>query len=199
MTSILVLCTGNVCRSPIAEGMVRALLEERFGASAPSVASAGMAGWEGSGADPGSVAAAAELGIDISGHRARHVDVDEVIASTLVLAMAAEHRDEVSRILPDEAGKTFTLKELVRLLEALPQGPSIADPGEVLAERVADADALRRASDRTPRGRDEDVTDPLGRRMWTFRAVASDLQEWCGRLVEGLFGPVPAWAEAEEV
>jgi protein-tyrosine-phosphatase len=125
--------------------------------------------------------------------------VDEVIGSALVLAMAAEHRDEVSRILPDEAGKTFTLKELVRLLDALPPCPSTGDPDEILAGRVAEADALRGAASRASRGRDEDVTDPLGRRMWTFRAVASDLQEWCGRLVDGLFGPVPAWADAEEV
>jgi protein-tyrosine phosphatase len=199
MTSILVLCTGNVCRSPIAEGMLRALLGDRFGASAPSVASAGMAGWEGSGADPSSVAAAAELGVDIASHRARHVDVDEVLGSTLVLAMAGEHRDQVCRLLPGEAGKTFTLKELVRLLESLPQGPSAGDPDEVLSERVAEADALRRGTSGDVARRDEDVTDPLGRRMWTFRAVAADLQEWCGRLVDGLFGPVPAWAEAEEV
>jgi protein-tyrosine-phosphatase len=197
MASILVLCTGNVCRSPIAEGMLRSLLALRFGADAPRVASAGIAGWEGSGADPSSVAAAAELGIDISAHRARHVDVDEVLRSTLVLAMAAEHRDEIFRLMPDAAGKTFTLKELVRLLDALPPGRSAGDPGDVLGERVADADALRREREGPGRPRDEDVTDPLGRRMWTFRAVASDLEEWCGRLVDRLYGPVPARAEAE--
>jgi protein-tyrosine-phosphatase len=179
MASILVLCTGNVCRSPIAEGMLRALLAERFEGSAPAVASAGMAGWEGSGADPGSVAAAAELGIDISAHRARQVDVDEVRGATVVLAMAGEHRDELSRLLPEAAGRTFTLKELVRLLESLPKDAPDGDPGDVLARRV------------------DDVTDPLGRRMGIFRAVASDLREWCGRLVVGLFGPVPARTGAE--
>jgi protein-tyrosine phosphatase len=189
MTSILVLCTGNVCRSPIAEGMLRSLLEKRFGAAAPSVASAGMAGWEGSDADPGSVAAAAELGFDISAHRARHVDVDEVLGASLVLAMAAVHRDEVFRLLPRAAGRTFTLKELVRLLEALPRGRAGGDPSGVLALRVAEADALRAGAAAPPAGWDEDVTDPLGRRMSTFRAVARDLQVWCVRLVDGVFGP----------
>ena len=196
MTSILVLCTGNVCRSPIAEGMLRSLLDGRFGASAPSVASAGMAGWEGSGADPRSVEAAAEVGIDISAHRARHVDVDEVLGATLVLAMAAEHRDELSRLLPEAASRTFTLKELVRLLESLPGDPRDGDPDEVLADRVEEADALRPGPGGVPATRrDEDVIDPLGRRMWTFRAVASDLHAWCGRLVDGLFGVTRAEAE----
>jgi protein-tyrosine-phosphatase len=197
MASILVLCTGNVCRSPIAEGMLRALLAERFEGSAPAVASAGMAGWEGSGADPGSVAAAAELGIDISAHRARQVDVDEVRGATVVLAMAGEHRDELSRLLPEAAGRTFTLKELVRLLESLPKDAPDGDPGDVLARRVDDAAALRRDRGGPTARRDDDVTDPLGRRMGIFRAVASDLREWCGRLVVGLFGPVPARTGAE--
>jgi protein-tyrosine phosphatase len=198
MASILVLCTGNVCRSPIAEGMLRALLEERFEASAPSVASAGTAGWEGSGADPSSVAAAAELGVDISGHLARSVDVDEVRGAAVVLAMAVEHRRNVVRLLPDAATKTFTLKELVRLLESRPREAPGGAPGDVLARRVDDAAALRRDLGGATARPDDDVADPLGQRMGAFRAVASDLQEWCGRLVVGLYGPVPARAGAEE-
>jgi protein-tyrosine-phosphatase len=197
MASILVLCTGNVCRSPIAEGMLRDLLQERFEDSAPTVASAGMAGWEGSDADPRSAAAAAELGVDISGHRARQVDVGEVRNATVVLAMAGEHRDEVSRLVPEAAGRAFTLKELVRLLESLPESPPEGDPGDVLGRRVGDADALRRDLGRRRAARDDDVVDPLGRRMGVFRAVAADLREWCARLVVGLFGPVPARTGAE--
>jgi protein-tyrosine-phosphatase len=197
MASILVLCTGNVCRSPIAEGMLRDLLEERFEGAAPTVASAGTAGWEGSGADPGSIAAAAEVGVDISGHRARRVDPDEVRQATVVLAMAAEHRDELTRLLPEAVGRTFTLKELVRLLESLPQGGPGGDPDDVLARRVDEADELRRDLRRPVSARDDDVVDPLGRRMSVFRGVAADLREWCGRLVVGLFGPVPARTGAE--
>jgi protein-tyrosine phosphatase len=160
------------------------------------VASAGTAGWEGSGADPSSVAAAAELGIDISDHRARRVDPDEVLDATVVLAMAREHRDEVASALPEAAHKTFTLKELVRLLESLPEKAPGGDAGEVLARRVDAASALRRDYGVVAHW-DEAVADPLGQRMGAFRAVASDLQEWCGRLVIGLYGPVPARAGAE--
>jgi protein-tyrosine phosphatase len=71
MASILIVCTGNVCRSPIAEAALRAALTERFGNRAPAVSSAGTAGWEGSGAVGGSVEAAAERGHDIGDHVAR--------------------------------------------------------------------------------------------------------------------------------
>src|ERR687895_291198 len=110
MAAVLVVCTGNVCRSPVAEGLVRAAMQARFGASAPTVASAGVAGGEESGADPHSVTALAERGIDIASHRGRRVAARDVADATLVLAMAQEHREELARIAPDAVDRTFTLK-----------------------------------------------------------------------------------------
>jgi protein-tyrosine phosphatase len=189
MASILVVCTGNVCRSPIAEGMVRSILHTRFGDAAPSVASAGTAGWVGSAADPSSIAAAAELGIDISAHRARQLRADDVRSAELVLAMASEHRDAASRLLPGTVGRIFTLKELVRLLEDLPQPSSSGRPEDVLAAQVSAAHGSRFGAIRDRR-RDEDVMDPLGMPPDAFRAVARDLDDWCTRVVDGLFGRV---------
>ena len=186
MTAILVVCTGNVCRSPIAEGLLRVALEARLGADAPDVASAGTMGWVGSGADPNSVVAAAELGVDIAGHRAREVSYEDVARSTLILAMAPEH----ARAFDGEApARTFTLKELVRLLEALPEGA----PGQGLAQRVAAADRLR-AQGFSGDPRDEGVIDPLGKPLDAFRAVATELDGWCSRLTVGLFGRAEATA-----
>ena len=191
MASILVVCTGNVCRSPIAEGMLRSILQTRFGDAAPSVASAGTAGWVGSAADPSSIAAAAELGIDITAHRARHLDHHDVADAALVLAMATEHRDAASRLFPGTVGRIFTLKELVRLLEDLPQAPPRGKPDDVLASQVSAVDASRFGAIRDWR-HEEGVMDPLGMPPEAFRAVARDLEEWCGRLVDGLFGRAPA-------
>src|SRR3990172_5605632 len=158
MASVLVVCTGNVCRSPIAEGLLRAALEAELGDQAPSVASAGTMGWEGSGADPASVEAAAERGVDISAHRARELRSEEAVGADLVLGMAREHADALSRLAP---GTTFTLKELVRLLEALPPSPGPGAPDGILPARVAEADALRRSGfEGNPY--DEDIADPLG-------------------------------------
>jgi protein-tyrosine phosphatase len=191
MASILVVCTGNVCRSPIAEGILRSILQTRFGDAAPSVASAGTAGWVGSAADPSSIAAAAELGIDISAHRARQLRADEVRSAELVIAMASEHGETATRSAPEAGGSVFALKELVLLLEALPPVSSIGDPSVALAGRVREAGRLRR--DRIGEWtRPEGVEDPLGMRLEGFRAVARDLDSWCARLADGLFGRAPA-------
>jgi low molecular weight protein-tyrosine phosphatase len=186
MTRILVVCTGNVCRSPIAEGLLRAAFAERMGPDAPEVASAGTMGWTGSRADPSSVRAAAELGVDISGHRAREVSEDDVARADLVVAMAPEH----AQVFAGEAGsRTFTLKELVRLLEALPETED-ASPGR-LSERIAQADRLRRGGfEGDPR--DEGIADPLGMPLDAFRAVAAELDAWCSRLADGLVGRTDA-------
>jgi protein-tyrosine-phosphatase len=182
MTRVLVVCTGNVCRSPIAEGLLRAAFAERMGHDAPEVASAGIMGWAGSGAGPDSIRAAAERGVDISGHRAREVSDEDVNRADLVVAMAPEH----ARALAGEAAsRTFTLKELVRLLEALPEIED-ASLGR-LSERVAEADRLRRSGfEGDPRN--EGISDPLGMPLDGFRAVAAELDEWCSRLADGLVG-----------
>jgi protein-tyrosine phosphatase len=187
MASIIVVCTGNVCRSPIAEGLLRSILQARFGDAAPSVASAGTAGWVGSGADPDSIRTASELGIDISAHRARQLRADEIRSARLVLAMAGEHREAAARSVPEAGRVSFALKELVGLLEALPEASPTNDPTAALVDRVREADRLRR--DGTGgRGRDDGIADPLGMPLDGFRAVASDLEAWCARLADGLFG-----------
>src|SRR6266511_914928 len=118
MARVLVVCTGNVCRSPIAEGLLRAAFAERMGHDAPEVASAGTMGWTGSGADPNSIRAAAERGVDISDHLAREISDEDVARADLVVAVAPEH---ARALAAEAASRTFTLKELVRLLEALPE------------------------------------------------------------------------------
>jgi protein-tyrosine phosphatase len=186
MAAVLVVCTGNVCRSPVAEGLLRATLHARFGASAPSVASAGVAGWDGSGADPNSVSAAAERGIDITSHRARRLTRADVEDAVLILAMGREHLEQIERAIPSQGSKTFTLKQLVRLLEALPPAPA-GDPDDVLATRVVDADELR-SSGYEGNPHDEDVADPLGLPIGAFRAMVWELDGWVDRLDAGLFG-----------
>jgi protein-tyrosine phosphatase len=192
MTAILVVCTGNVCRSPIAEGLLRVALEARLGAEAPRVASAGTMGWTCSAADPGSVAAAAGRGVDISSHRARELEPAQIARSGLILGMATEHTRAVVTEVPEARSRSFTLKELVRLVEAMPETFE-ATPERRLFERVAAADRLR-ASGFAGDPSDEGVADPLGMPPDAFRAVAAELDEWCSRLTDGLFGRAEARA-----
>jgi protein-tyrosine phosphatase len=193
MTSILVVCTGNICRSPIAEGLLQAELVRRFGDGAPRVFSAGTAGWEGSPATPEGVEAAAELGIDIAGHRARKVRGELLREADLIVCMAGEHRDRITVQLPEVAGRTFTLKELVRLLEPQPAAPAEASPW-TMAPRIARAHAMRQVDPTTHL--DEDIADPIGQPMEAYRAIAWELEEWISRLATGLYGPAPSGAEA---
>src|SRR6476660_7196818 len=105
MTAVIVVCTGNVCRSPIAEGLLRRATERRPVDAPVTVSSAGTAGWEGSPAIPEAVEAAAERGVDISGHVAARLRPGVAADADLVLCMAGEHRDLIARDEPEAAGR----------------------------------------------------------------------------------------------
>jgi protein-tyrosine phosphatase len=196
MASVLLVCTGNVCRSPIAEGFLRAALKRRLGDGIPAVASAGTAGWEGSRAMPEAVRAAGERGVDITGHVARRVTRADVFDADLVVCMAAEHRDTLVDAMPEAEAKCFTLKELVRLLEALESQPPDGD--RALRTQVARA-AEARAGGFAGNPYDEDIVDPLGLPLESYRAIAWELDEWTGRLADRLAGePAAAAAHVDE-
>jgi low molecular weight protein-tyrosine phosphatase len=175
MSEILVVCTGNVCRSPMAEGFLRAALVERLGEAAPEVSSAGTAGWDGSGAMEESIRSAEERGVDIRGHQARKLRGAMLEDAELIVCMAAEHREAIVGAMPDLETKTFTIKELVRLLERSPAAGS-------LKTRVAAAAAARNGS--SPKA--EDVRDPLGEPIDGYREVADELYDLSGRLAIAL-------------
>jgi protein-tyrosine-phosphatase len=175
MSGILVVCTGNVCRSPMAEGFLRAALAQRLGADAPPVSSAGTAGWEGSAAMAESVRSSQERDVDIRSHVARALRSHMIDEADLVLCMAGEHRDVIVHAHPEAHGKTFTLKELVRLLEGAAAGGS-------MEERIGAAAAARNGS----HGEDEDVRDPLGDPIDGYRQVADELHDLSERLVAAL-------------
>jgi low molecular weight protein-tyrosine phosphatase len=186
MASILVVCTGNICRSPMAEGFLQRLLAERRLRAGIQVSSAGIAAANGSGPMPEAIAAAAARGVDTSRHAARRLDRHGVRTADLVLTMTGGHRRRVEDMVPEAASRTFTLKELVRLLDALPAPATTESPGDRLRARVAQADDLRRSGfEGNPH--DEDVADPIGMPQQTYDAVAWEIDEWCARLVEGLF------------
>jgi protein-tyrosine phosphatase len=182
--SVLFVCTGNICRSPVAE----ALLQSRAGElGLPiSVRSAGSWAHRGNPATSNAILAAREIGLEIEGHRARPLTDHLIREADVVLALAGEHRDEVVSLVSEAAPKTFTLKELAALLEALPPAPVHADRDTAVA-RVAEADRLRGRPGRLAI-RDPDVRDPIGSALFAYRDVAWDIQAAVDTVLIGLFG-----------
>ncbi|HEY3023853.1 MAG TPA: hypothetical protein VGK11_09480, partial [Actinomycetota bacterium] len=78
MAQVLLVCTGNICRSPMAEALLRSALERRLGGRTPSIGSAGTIARDGAPAMPEAVEAAAELGVDVSGHSARRLRPEDI-------------------------------------------------------------------------------------------------------------------------
>ena len=175
MSGILVVCTGNICRSPMAEGFLRAALVERLGETAPVVTSAGTAGWEGSGAMIESIRSAQERGVDIRTHVARRLTGEMLDDADLIVCMATDHRETIVATRPNLEARTFTIKELVRLMEASPVGGAFA-------ARVAAAAAGRNGAALPA----EDVRDPLGDPIDGYREVADELHDLSDRLAAAL-------------
>ncbi len=155
------------------------------------VRSAGTWARPGYGATEEAMAAAAERGVDIADHRTTAFLPDLASWADVVITMTAEQRDEVRHAAPSATSKTFTLKDLVAILGALP--PADPPPSrESLLARLAEADRLRYEG-AAPRPADEDVADPLGLGMEAYRATAWELEELVDAAVRGLAGqPVRA-------
>lgn len=87
---VLVVCTGNTCRSPMAEVLLRAELE-RVGLNGVTVASAGTGAYAGAPASEGSYLVVLENGLDLSAHQARELDAALVADADLILTMSRHH------------------------------------------------------------------------------------------------------------
>lgn len=96
--SVLMVCTGNICRSPMAEGLLRQMLPDAL-VPFVSVRSAGTHGLHGNQAEPFAIEAAAAYGADISGHRARILDAAMVRGADLVLTMEQYHIRKINDLL----------------------------------------------------------------------------------------------------
>jgi protein-tyrosine phosphatase len=119
---VLVVCTGNTCRSPMAEGLLRARFAE-LGVDA-EIRSAGTFAVIGGAAQPHAVATAARAGLDISGHVARQLDEELVAWADTVLCMARSHAAAVRSI--DSTADVRLVAELAP--EGAVRGDEIRDP-----------------------------------------------------------------------
>jgi protein-tyrosine phosphatase len=177
---ILVLCTANQCRSPMAEALLQARLAA-LGVDA-SVTSAGELPGDVH-ASPGSVRAMAARGLDLRSHRSTTVTPAAVAGAGLVIAMGRRHLRNAVALAPDAFPRTFTLKELVRRGEAV--GPR--RPGQTLASWLADVHDGRAASSLLGDDPRDDVADPIGGPQRLYDATAEEISQLIDRVVDLAF------------
>lgn len=106
MKQIMAVCIGNICRSPIAE----ALLKQQF--PDKTIWSAGLGALVGNPADPMAVEAAAARGVDISAHRAQQLTSWMCQSADLILVMETAHKAELEQLYPTVRGKVFRLGQI---------------------------------------------------------------------------------------
>lgn len=150
---VLVVCVGNLCRSALAERLLRARL-----ADAPHVrvTSAGTRAVVGAPMDAWAAAELDRLGGDPSGFEARQLTADLVMDADLVLTATRQLRSHVVELAPAALKRTFTIREVAALLEERPWPGAPAD----LRALVADAADWRGSV--ADRGDALDVPDPIG-------------------------------------
>ncbi len=123
MKTVLFVCTGNVCRSPMAEGIFRHLTQGRRDIQ---VLSAGIGATPGQTPSAYAVQAVKELGIDISRQRSRQLTADLVQQADYIFGMTHSHVDTVFLLYPQAAEKTFLLREFDDTLDIFEK--DISDP-----------------------------------------------------------------------
>jgi protein-tyrosine phosphatase len=155
-------CTGNICRSALAERLGRVHLAAILGTADGylKVLSAGTQAVVGSPMHPDSALVLQGLGADPGDFRSRQLTEEIAASADLILTMTRAHRSEVLRKAPRALRRTFTLHEVAELMPqvdqaALPDGPP-ADRARALVRQLAAARSRR------PGDADDDVLDPIG-------------------------------------
>ena len=182
VAELLLVCTANRCRSPIAEALLRVRLSADPGLS---VQSAGLL--PGGLPVPGDALVRMDrLGVDLSGHRSVQVSDTMLVHASLILVMTRHH----ARLLIDHdrrlRSRCFTIKDFVRRTSAVHEHFDLtADPGELLR----DLDRGRRVTSLLGSSPDDDVADPMGRSASVWDTVVSELDVLTDQLARTLAGP----------
>ena len=188
---VLFVCTGNICRSPAAAALLTGGIGDLH------VLSAGTRALAGAPVDLSTAAVLRDGGLDVSAHRATQLERHHVEQAALVLALTREHRTAVVRFVPGAVRRTFTLRELARLVPLVNGSPGAwsaggvaADPAApgarllALAERAA---LIRRPHPVSPEG--DDVADPYGQPRRAHERAVAEISQAVGALVEAVRTP----------
>lgn len=146
---ILFVCTGNSCRSIMAEGLMREALK-RLGKEGITVASAGVSAIDGFNPTKETVESMMARGIDVSAARSKSITEEMIKDYDLILVMTAHHRDEIIERFPQADHKTHILKKYGLQNSSVAEGNiDIIDPiGKPLEVYERTLDEIKREVDR---------------------------------------------------
>jgi protein-tyrosine phosphatase len=187
---ILIVCTANRCRSPIAA----ALIGQRMGAVDGEVASAGLLG-SGMPMPEVGIELMARRGLDLSAHRSVRLTLAMAQRADLILAMERRHVREVVAESPARWPRTFTLKDFVQRAEPLgpvPQGEGGPEWWDAVGSGRRREDVVGLPARRRLGLHDDEVRDPYGRPPAAWQQVIDELDDLSERLCRLLLStPAP--------
>lgn len=159
--TILFVCTGNTCRSAMAEGMFKKMLEERTkGNSKIEVLSAGISALPGISPTFEAISVMFEQGIDISQHYAQELQEELIKKADLILVMTNEHKEYIYKEFPFAQNKTFLLKKFT----------------------------LNNKSESNQNNqRNYEIIDPIGRKIEFYRIIARELKNNLEKILDKIF------------
>jgi protein-tyrosine phosphatase len=160
--AVLLVCSGNQCRSPAAAAILAAHLGAGFETASAGTAVPPAVQQQGRPIHPLTAAALADAGFVVPEHRAQPLNPQLVRSADLILTAERRHRTAVAQIDDGAARRTFTMLEFARLADQAPQddlGVGPGTPSELVAGLVAGLAALRGRYPATTR---DDLPDPIG-------------------------------------
>lgn len=186
---VLVVCTGNVCRSPVIEGVLR----DRFRGRPISVSSAGVAVRPGELVTPDAARLLEELGAAPVDRAPVQLVPEMIEGADLIITADRTQRAAVARAVPRAARNVFTLIELARLVE------SVRDDEQAVARLAAVGPITRTLRAAVPviaaqrgyapppdRPEEDDIVDPYGRRAAVYDRAGQQIARGVQRIVEAI-------------
>jgi len=158
--TILFVCTGNTCRSAMAEGIFKKILKERKeDNSSFNILSAGISALPGISPTPEAIKVMSEQGIDISQHHAQELRVELINKADLILVMANEHKEYIHKEFPFALNKTFLLKKFT---------------------------LNNKTESNQKNERNYEIIDPIGRKIEFYRIIARELKKNLEKILDNI-------------